>query len=295
MRVADSAGTPLRADLITSTVLRTDMTPIPATVEIEALSTRETAAVLQEGATVRVGEQGDEFLIVKTTGEKDSGVSRGGRELASIGAIGVLASCEAVGRRLQRSIIREGATFAEIYRSIGSTAIVASDFAVPLFGCFIGFLPTPHIAQVLQEEGATMFYAGGRLHFRRIGELMAEAAAVEYPVDQTKEVRSDYLDRHAVPFAFTTNADNTFLDSKREAARGITYRPRADLRTLNNISSALVVRRKMRDTLAPGFNAGTRVNIAGKPHVVVTALHVQRQGERGGEEYTQLWLGEYVQ
>lgn len=295
MRVTDATGAPLRADLITSTVLRTDMTPIPATVEIDALLTTETAAALAEGSTVRVGYGGDEFLIVKTVVKKDTGLTRGGRDLASLSAIGVLASCEAVGRRLQRSIIREGATFAEIYRSIGSTATVLSDFAVPSFACFIGMLPTPHIAQVLQEEGAVVFFAGGKLRFRRIGELMAERSAVEYPEDRTEVVRSDYLDRHSVPFAFTTNTDGTFLDSKREAARGITYRPRADVRTLNNISSALVVRRKVRDTLAPGFGAGTRVDIQGKPHVVVTALHVQRQGEGGGEEYTQLWLGEHVQ
>ena len=149
MRIADAAGTPLRADLITSLIVRTDLTPIPSTVEVEAVQATETAAALVEGAVIRVGPSATEYLVVKVGAAKGSGLTRGSRELASISAIGILNSCAAVGRRLQRSIIREGSTFAEIYRSIGATASVATDFAVPVFGCFIGMLPTPEIARVL--------------------------------------------------------------------------------------------------------------------------------------------------
>lgn len=294
MRVADASGALLRADLITSTILRTDLTPIPSTVELEAVRTSETEAALAEGAVVKVGEAGTEYLLVKVGGSNGSGLTRGARELAYMSAVGILNSCAAVGRRLQRSIIREGSTFAEIYRSIGATATVQTDFAVPVFACFIGMLPTPEIARVLQEEGATVYYDGAKLRFRRLAELVAEKAAVVYPVDRTEEVVSDYLDRHALPFAFTTNPDGTFQTTKREAARGITYRPRADLRILNNISSGLMVRRRLREALSPSFNAGMRIDIVGRPHVVVTATHVQRSGEAGSEEYTKLWLGEYL-
>lgn len=296
MQIAGADGLPLRGDLITRVVLRTDLTPIPSTVEIGALQTRETMAALAEGGVIRVGGDQVEYLLVKVGTDKGAGVERGGRELATMKAFGILNSCAAVGRRLQRSILREGSTFADIYRSIGATAVIETDFAVPVFGCFVGMLPTPEIAKVLQEESATVFYARGKLRFRRLADLARQKAAVTFPVDRTEETRSDFLERHAVPFAFTTTSANALLASKREAARGIVYRPRADLRILNNLGMALVQRRKMRESLSPEFNAGTRVDIGGAPHIVITAAHVLAapNGDGAGEQYTQLWLGEVV-
>lgn len=296
MQIADAAGTPLRGDLVTRVVLRTDLTPIPSTIEVEALRTDETVKSLAEGATIQVGGDMIEYLIVRQGVAMTSGLARGTRELATISAVGILNSCAAVGRRLQRSIIREGSTFAEIYRSIGASAVIDTDFTVPVFACYVGMLPTPEIARVLQEEAATVYLSGGKLLFRRLDDMIRQKANVEFTADLTEEAKSDYLERHAVPFAFTTTPDGALLATKREAARGIFYRPRADTRILNNVSSALIQRRKMRLGLSPELNAGARVDVDGAAHVVITAAHVRATpSENGaGDEYTQLWLGEFV-
>lgn len=294
MQVVGADGIPLRGDLITRVVLRTDLLPIPSTVEITAVQTRETLAALAEGKVVNVGGTQQNYTLVKLGNvDRTQRVVRGDREVAHIKAIGVLSSCSAVGNRLQRSIIREGSTFAEIYRSIGSTAVVGSDFTVPQFSAFVGMLPSEQIAVVLQEEGAAVMLKGGKLHFRRLADLMAEEAIIEFPVDRTEETKASYLERHAIPFAFTTTPDGQLLATKREAARGIAYRPRANARILNNISSALVQRRTMRESLSPDLNAGARIDVAGRPHVVITAAHLR--DTENGEEYTQLWLGEFQQ
>lgn len=297
MQVVGSDGTPLRGDLITRVALRTDLVPIPSTVEITAIQTRETLAALAEGLTVNVGGTQQDYLLVKVGAGRGQRVMRGDREAATITAVGILASCAAVGGRLQRSIIREGSNFAEIYRSIGAAAVIGSDFAVPQFSAFIGMLPTPEIARVLQEEAAVVMLQGGKLHFRRLADLMSEKAAIEFPEDRTDETKADFLERHSVPFAFTTTADNALLATKREAARGIAYRPRGNARVLNNISSALIQRRTMRESLSPELNAGARIDVGGRPHVVITAAHLREQAVFGGEgaEYTQLWLGEFQQ
>ena len=62
---------------------------------------------------------------------------------------------------------------------------------MPVFGCYIGMLPTFEIAKVLQEEGAAIFYAGGKLQFRRLAELAAS------PAQDRREGLSD----PPVPFA----------------------------------------------------------------------------------------------
>lgn len=297
MQVVGADGRPLRGDLITRVVLRTDLTPIPATVEISAKRTTETVAALAQGQTVKVGGGSIPMLILKTTGDKGSGAEQGGREVAEIKAFGILGTCEALGRRLQRSIIREGSTFTEIYRSIGATAVVLSDFAVPVFGAFIGMLPTPEIARVLQEEAATVYFDQGRIRFRRLDDLIADPAAVTFPKDRSEELAAGFLEKHAVPFVFSTSPDNTVASTKREAARGMIYRPRADQRIMNNMGTALIQRRKVVQSLQPQWNAGGRVDIEGKPHIIITAAHVYStatEEDEKGEQQTTLWLGEVV-
>ncbi len=297
MQVVGADGRPLRGDLISRVALRTDLTPIPATVEITAKRSTETIAALAQGQTVTVGGASIPFLILKTTGDKGSGSEQGGREVAEINAFGILGTCEALGRRLQRSIIREGSTFTEIYRSIGSTAVIESDFAVPVFAAYVGMLPTPEIARVLQEEAATVFYADGRIRFRRLDDLMSQPATVSFPKDRSEELSAGFLEKHAVPFVFTTSPDNTHASTKRETARGMVYRPRADQRIMNNMSTALIQRRKVVQSLQPAWNAGARVDIEGKPHIIITAAHVYStaadEGDKG-DQTTTLWLGEVV-
>jgi hypothetical protein len=296
VQVYAADGTPLRGDLITRVVLRTDLTPIPSTVEISATRTRETSAAIVSGKIVLVGAEQTAYELVRVDGDKTSGVEQGGREIGPITAYGILASCAALGRRLQRSIIRRGSTFADIYRSIGATAVIDSDFAVPSFAAFVGMLPTPEIAKVLQEEAAVIFYEGGKIRFRRLTELASVKADIEFPVDRTEEISSAFLERQAIPFVMSTAPSGAIITSGKEAARGLVYRPRADQRILTNMGTVLVQRRKMREGLSPDLNAGRRIDIGGKPHIVITAAHVRAlaNDDGKGEEFTQLWLGEVV-
>lgn len=293
MQVSTADGTPLRGDLITRVVLRTDLTPIPSSVEISAPATRETTAALGEGVTVKVGAEQTEYEIVRTV-DTPAGAAQGARELKPIRVTGILKSCAALGKRLQRSVIREGSAWGDIYRSVGATAVIATDFPVPVFGAFVGMYPTSEVARVLQEEGAIVFYAGGKLHFRRIAELMAAPADVTFDADRTEVIASSFLENHAIPLTIATAPDGTVITAGRDTSRGINYRPRADARILRNMGTVLVQRRKMREALSPRFNAGMRVDIAGKPHIVITAAHarVAASEAAGAEEFTQLWLGE---
>jgi hypothetical protein len=293
MQVSAADGTPLRGDLITRVILRTDLTPIPSTVEISAPATRETVAVLAEGNTIRVGADQAEYEITRVQ-DTPEGASQGAREVKPLKVIGLLKSCAALGRRLQRSVIREGSTWGDIYRSIGATAVIGSDFPVPVFGAFVGMYPTPEVARVLQEEGAIVFYAGGKLRFHRLGELIASPADVTWATDHTEVITSDFLEKHALPFTVATMPDGSTITSGRDASRGLVYRPRGDARIVRNMGTVLVQRRKTREALSPSFNAGMRVDIAGKPHIVITAAHVRSTSTEssGAEEFTQLWLGE---
>lgn len=283
-------GAPLGADALTRVILRSDLTPIPATIEIEARRTPQVERVLAEGARVSVGSLGAEFVIVKSQQVAGNSPPQGDQPTSGLKVIGMLASCEPIARRLQRSVIRENAPLGEIYRACGAQVRIGSDFNVPRFSCFVGMTPSFEVAKVLQEEAGALVYRDNAITYRRLGELIAQAASLVVPEASTEVLVSDFLERHAVPFAFSTAANGAILAGRKEASRGILYQPRADQRIVNNLGSVLLQRRKMRTALTPSLSAGQRIDVGAHRMVAITVAHVVEF--LGGDQFTQVWLGE---
>lgn len=293
-----NSSSPLRGDLIARLVLRTDLTPIPATVELTVRRSEETQALMTEGAVVRVGPEQVEFALVKVAHTDESGRGgsayvQGDRPLSVIAATGLLASCEPVARPLQRAVIRERTTLGAIYRACGAQVRIEGDFTAPQFSAFAGMTPSFEVAKVLQEEAGVLVYDAGRIGFRRLAELRDARATQSVRGDATERLASAFLERQAIPFGVSTSADNAFLVGRRGTARRAVYRPRADVRLLNNLGTALVMSRKLRNALSPGINAGARIDVDGEPHIVITAAHVLAWEQPGQQEtYSLYWLGE---
>lgn len=289
------ATSALRSDLIVRAVERSDLTPVPRTIELEVRDTPDTEP-LRQGARMVAGREGVEFLIVKNAPGGLAPYTQGDRPVATRKLVGLLASCAPIAQRTQRSIVRYGASLGEIYRACGAQVRIDQDFSVGLFACYKGMTPSFEIAKALQEEAGALVFAGGRVAFRRLDELLKGEPVATLREDSLEGVESDFLERHLVPFAFSTDPTGSTISTRSELGRGVLYRPRADAKILNNLSTALVMRRKGRSTYAPHINAGMRLNVGAAPFVVITAAHVADVGADGGEgeQYTQLWLGEVV-
>jgi hypothetical protein len=283
----------IRGDLIVRVVLRSDLTPIPQTVEIELRDAPETQA-LTEGSRIRAGRQELEFLIVKNAGSGDSGKTSGDQPVKTRSIVGLLASCAPIARRTQRSTVRYNAALGDIYRACGAQVRIESDFTVPVFACYKGMTPSFEVAKALQEEAGALVLENGRIAFRRLAELIKSDPVATLREDSTQSVESQFLEQHLVPFAFSTGPDAGFLTGRAEGGHGVLYRPRADVRILNNLGTALIMRRKVQSAFAPHVLAGMRFDVAGKPLVVITAAHCFEGGADGdgGQQYTRLWLGE---
>lgn len=291
---ADSASA-VRNDMIVRSVLRSDLTPVPQTVEIEMREGADTAA-LTLGSVMRAGREEAQFVIIKNSPGGASAYTQGDQPVATRKIVGLLASCAPIAQRTQRSIVRYGASLGEIYRACGAQVRIDQDFSVGVFACLKGMTPSYEIAKALQEEAGALVFSGGKVAFRRLDELLKSDPVATLREDSMVGVESDFLERHMLPFAFSTDPGGAVISTRSELARGVLYRPRADTKTLNNLSTALVMRRKGRSTLAPHIQAGMRINVAGTAYVVITAAHVEEAGADGGggEQYTQLWLGEVV-
>jgi len=279
----------LRGDLLLRVVLRTDLTPVPATLELEVRRTAETVAAVAHGKVLTVADA--EFEIVKTEERRADDLAQGDRVYTAIRATALLRSCAAIAAPLQRSVIRESASLGGIYRACGATVRIASDFTVPVFAAYVGQTPSFMVAQALQEEAGVLVVERGRVSFRRLRDLIAAPAGVVVAEDVAEVVESGLLERHAIPFAFSTVPGSQFVYGRRSAARGFVYRPRADQRIVNNLGTALVLRRKLRNSFSLDYNAGARVDVGGVRHIAITAAHVFEPRD-GGEQYSQFWLGE---
>lgn len=291
----EGSDSPLRGDLLLRVVLRTDLTPVPATVEIEVRRTAETVAAIAHGKTIRVADWAEPFEIIQVRERTVWDQAQGDRPYTAISATALLQSCAAIALPLQRSVISESASLGGIYRACGASVRIGSDFAVPVFAAYVGQTPSFMVATVLQEEGgALLLESGGRVTFRRLRELMSAPAAVQIGEDASESVESGLLERQAIPFAVSTLPAGQFVYGRRSAARGFVYRPRGDQRIVNNLGTALVLRRKMRGTLSLDYNAGARVDVAGNPHVAITVAHVF-EARDGGQQYSQYWLGELTE
>lgn len=292
----EGQDTPIRGDLLIRCVLRSDLTPIPQSVEIEFREATETLA-LTEGSRIKVGRQGAEFLIIKNSPSGDTGLTAGEKPVRKRSIVGLLDSCAPIAKRTQRSIIRNSASLGEIYRACGAQVKIDSEFTVQNFACFKGMTPSFEIAKALQEEAGVLVLVRGRVSFRRLTELLKSDPVVTLREDSTESVNSEFLEQHLVPFAFSTDAAAAFVTGRAEGGHGVMYRPRADVRTLNNLGTALIMRRKLQSDFAPHVLAGMRVDVAAKPMVVITAAHCFEGGADGdgGQQYTRLWLGEVNQ
>lgn len=289
------SDTPLRGDLMVRTVFRSDLTPIPQSIEFEVRDTIDSAKI-KTGAIVRFGSELTEFVIVKESSGGEDGRTQGDRTVTGRQFVGLLASCAPVASATQRSVVRYGATLGEIYRACGAQIRIDSDFSVPVFACYKGMVPTFELAKALHEEAGSLVINKGRLSFIRLDDMAAVPVALTLRDDSAPSIRSEFLERHLVPFAFSTSASGGFTIGKSESGRWAVYRPRSPARILNNLSTALILRRKLQIAYTPGILAGMRVDIAQKPYTVITAAHVFEAGGNGaeGDQLTQLWLGEVV-
>jgi hypothetical protein len=188
-------------------VFRTDLTPVPATVELTARYTDETAKALVEGSAIMLGPEQVEFLLVKVQrGEGQAGAYvQGDRPLTTITATGLLASCEPIARQLQRAVVRERITLGGIYRACGAQVRIDGDFTAPQFSAFVGMTPSFEVAKVLQEEAGVLVYEAGRTGFRRLTELRDAKLAQVVRDDAAERLSSEFLEHQAISFGISTS------------------------------------------------------------------------------------------
>lgn len=292
MEIYLPSGDRLRGDLLQRAVVRSDLVPVPLTLECEVRHTAELERELVEGALVRAGAGLPELRIAWVAPDQ-GGVEQGGRALGVIRFIALLEACAEVAFARKAAVIKEGATLGAIYRACGARVQIESDFPVERFSCLAGGTPSFHIAQALQEQAGALVWTGaGRLRFVRLPDLFKEPVE-KLSSNGVERVRSGFMERHTVPWFYSTAPDGAVVHGNRVKARAAVYTPLKSLPVLHNMTRTLMHCATFTGRLNAVIQAGDALEVQGMGTlVVVTAAHAFERGETGSQadSYSRFWL-----
>lgn len=290
MLIQFSNDTLLPTGFLLSAVLRTDLVPVPVSLELEVRHDDELAKQLAEGQKIFVTGKAIELQIIKSQIKQSPQIPDRGM----IQVTAVLSSCVAIGYRRQKAVILKSNSLGAIYKACGAKVSIKNDFTVPLFVSFLGQVPSEMIAKVLQEEAAVVRLSGKQLDCVRLADLMKQAPKLSLPQGVGEQIESGFLERHLVPSFYSTGDNRAVVKGNTKKVRAMQYTPRHSERAANNMTSALITKQVLNLSYNDDYQAGDLFNIGNTPMAIITAAHVyetENEGE-GGNQYTRLWLGE---
>lgn len=298
----DGEKTLLDGKFLKSCVVRTDLVPIPVTVEAEIRVDSSTKHFFEQGSTIYTSNQ-DEFVIIKSEEITSDKVQV--KDLAqSMKIIAVLSSVVDAAYVKEKSIKKDKTTLTNIYRIIGcKLKKIVGDFTVPTFCCLAGDPPTFQIAMILQESGGVICWREGELHFIALRDLFSQEVLTDIPIVSAQNVQNGFMERHEIPSFYSINEAGEFIYGNREKARTARFIANKDEVTLRNMSTCLVKKQESRIAYNENINAGDLIRVGVDENnnpinlVVITAAHVFSAGIDGDtpQQYTKLWLGELHQ
>lgn len=290
-----SNGNQIRGDLIKSAVLRSDMSPVPVTLEAEIRTDDDMTKYLSEGQILTVGgESGDALRIIKSNRVINRMV-QGEREMSAIQTTAILDACHNIVFVRSRAIIKENSALSGIYRAAGANIkAIDADFPVPRFYCPIGDTPSFHITRALQEEGGIVRWKKGAISFIRLPDLFKQKAVMDLPNNASDDVDSGFLERHEIPWFYSLDESGAFVIGNQQKPRSVRFSPFKNVQRLYSMSRCLVQRKVTKINLNARLVAGDLINfIDGVPLSIITAAHVFENDTdgSGSNQYSRLWLG----
>ena len=226
-------GNQLRGDLVGLAVLRNDATPVPVTLEAEIIIIDEvTRKGLGQGKIIIAGDTEDRFSIVKSVRAVGK-IMQGEHRQEVIKVTALLESCLPVSFVREKPVTKEKSTLADIYRACGAKlSAIDADFKADKFMCFVGEVPSFHIARVCQENGGVLRWKKGKMKFFRLPDLFKQKTVLRLPDGSSQDIDSGFSERHEIPSFYSIADDGTFVYGNRDKARSAQFIPQKKRTTI---------------------------------------------------------------
>lgn len=295
MFIALDDGSLIPASDLVSATMRTDLIPVPVSLEIVAQRTAKLEAALSEGKRLLLGTDAIPMVIVKRQVLKTQ-IIHDADTLGAIAVVAVLAGCESLIKPTPKAVILSGTSLAAAYRACGGRSPFGTDIPLPEFVCLKGGLPTAEIARRLQEEGAVIRFRHGKVHGVRLPELFSGQPVATFDPSAVQWEDNDVVLNRQVVSVVSLSSDGVTIHGDPSGVRPVVYRGGLDSRRAMNMERVLVTRGRMFRPSDDRLQAGELVQVGNRRLVVLTAAHRIDTGALGGSSAmaTKVWLAELL-
>lgn len=288
-----ATGEQLPGDLLLECILRSDLAPVPRTMEFTVRLKDGLESRLVAGASVWGGREHLEYTIVKRERAQPSGVVQGGEALQAMRFTAFLTKCKSIAEPRPRPLTAMNTALGDLYRACGASVVIGNDFHVSRFACLAGDVPSMAIAVALQEEGAALVLREGKVSVERLNNLMSQTPVDSLgQFDSTASHDSELTEQHEIPMCISVDAEGNIVAGDFSKSRSARFIPGKDARTLHNLSHVLITRKVADSQLAQQIRAGDMVSVAGKNLLVITAAHRFLSNDGIIDTGSRFWLGE---
>lgn len=295
MLIALPNGTIISGSLLLSATLRTDLVPVPLSLEFVVQSLPELAKALRIGAELRLGEEGIPVTIVKVQPMRTQ-IIRDNAALGAIAVVAILSGCVQLIEPARRAVIQSDTSIAAAYRSCGAKVSFSADIPIPKFVCLVGHTPTVEIARGLQEEAAIVMLKNGKVEAVRLTDLMSGSTSWQFDPSAMQWIDSPAVEQRLVVSVVSLDNNGITINGDPTEGRPVIYLGGLDTRRAKNLERVLMTRAVMIRPLDYRMQAGDLVQAGDRKMVILTAAHRFDTGSMGGPTAmaSKLWLAELL-
>lgn len=279
--------------MISLAVLRSDLVPIPETLELDVRLDNSNRSQLKEGKDIYVGG-GRAYQIILVELRRRN-VEQSARLVEWVRVTAVLRELQGLTFVRERAVWLENTTLTAIYRACGAqlSADIQGDITIPAYHCLVGDTPTFGIAKLFQEHGGVLRAGENGIEFKSLMSLFDQNVGLTVPPNVTEEIESGFIERHEVPWFVSVDANNNFVLGNNSKARHARYIHRASESVVRNMTRVLIQAKRARLDVNMSIRAGDLAQVGEDKMVVLTAAHAYETGVDGGKvaQYTRVWLG----
>lgn len=279
--VIEKTGASIPMDKLASATYRTDLTPIPANLEITVKVDDELKSQLAEKEVLLVGDDEIPMTIVKVMGVNTQ-IVVDDKRLKFVSIIAVLGGCESLIDPLSKAVILQGTSFASAYRACGCKLKFNKDIPLLKFVSAYGSLATAEIASCLQEESAMIFLDKGKLSAQRLTSFFEQEPLLRLDNGAVAWINNPKVEQRQVPTFVSVGEDGQVIQGNQKEKTPTKYYPDADARRLKNLNLVLVTRGTATRTMDMKINAGDVILVDETKYLVLTAAHFFKSGALGG-------------
>jgi len=291
----DNGGKLIPSDTVISWINRSDLTPVPRTVEFSVQNKDGIDKELIVGAYIWTGGENLKYEILKVSKSAALGAIQGDSPLQAFTVFAVLHSCAKICFRQDRPVIKRNTTIGGMYRACGADVKIENDINIASFASLAGEVPSFAIARSLQEISATLVYRDKKLSAIRLADMMKQDPLDEIgQSDSTDSIDSEFLERHEIASFYTIKPDGIADFGNFDKARAVQYIPRKAPEELHNMTKVMVTRRVVDADMTQSMQAGDVLRVDGNNYGIITAAHYSFAVDGIKQTGSKFWVGDLV-